>query len=183
MRRHLNLMATMLLGGLWHGASWTFVLWGALHGVYLVVNHLFSTSLGKQTAWIRRTSTWRPLAWLLTLACVVVAWVFFRAHTFGGAARLLEAMAGAGADTGPVLPLLWNAGLDPARGGILCGVLALLAFLVPNSNRIGEVVLQRCRAIERSRLILLGATLVAVIFLVVVNESRDSVSPFIYFNF
>ena len=61
-------MITMLLGGLWHGASWNFVIWGGLHGFYLVVQHLFPWRLPK------------PLARLLTLACVLLAWIPFRAE-------------------------------------------------------------------------------------------------------
>jgi len=94
-RRYLNLMATMLLGGLWHGAGWTFVVWGGLHGLYLVVNH----------AWTRvRTRLWpkgllpRPLgkmlAWSITFLAVVVGWVFFRAEDFSGAIAMLTGMAG-----------------------------------------------------------------------------------------
>jgi hypothetical protein len=87
-------MLTMLLGGLWHGAGWTFVVWGGLHGLYLSVNH----------AWrhLRRflpgMSLPRPLgkllAWCLTFAAVVVGWVFFRAASFDAALAMLEGMAG-----------------------------------------------------------------------------------------
>src|SRR5450631_3705009 len=79
-RRYVNLMLTMLLGGLWHGASWTFVVWGGLHGAYLLVNHAWRSAAGRLP---------RPGALLgaagrfagrgLTLLAVIVAWVFFRA--------------------------------------------------------------------------------------------------------
>jgi len=77
-RRYTNLMVTMLLGGLWHGAGWTFVVWGALHGLYLCINH----------AWVFLRRKWnlrplpKPLAVALTFFSVVIAWVFFRAGIY-----------------------------------------------------------------------------------------------------
>ncbi len=94
-RRYANLLATMILGGLWHGAGWTFMFWGALHGAYLVVNH------GWQ--WICRRSgldafadtvIWRWAAWLLTFLAVVAGWVFFRAESFAAAVAMFQGMAG-----------------------------------------------------------------------------------------
>ncbi len=91
LRRHANLMATMLLGGLWHGAGWTFVIWGGLHGLYLVLNHAWREA---QQRWLSGYALPRALAQLLTFLAVVVAWVFFRADSFSAARVLLEGMAG-----------------------------------------------------------------------------------------
>jgi alginate O-acetyltransferase complex protein AlgI len=94
-RTYFNLVATMVLGGLWHGAAWTFVVWGSLHGLFLVIERLVETS-----AWSRGLppSQRRKLARaLLTFAGVCVAWVFFRAQSFGTALRLVRAMFGLGA--------------------------------------------------------------------------------------
>jgi alginate O-acetyltransferase complex protein AlgI len=84
-RRYLNLMITMLLGGLWHGAGWTFVVWGGLHGAFLVINH----------GW-RKLGITMPaiLAWLITFIAIVVGWVFFRASSIQDAVSLLLAMLG-----------------------------------------------------------------------------------------
>jgi alginate O-acetyltransferase complex protein AlgI len=81
-RRQVNLMATMLLGGLWHGAAWNFVLWGGLHGLYLVVHG--------QCRWKLPASAGRAL----TLLAVVVAWVPFRATGLGATLAMLCGMAG-----------------------------------------------------------------------------------------
>jgi alginate O-acetyltransferase complex protein AlgI len=92
--RNVNLAATMLLGGLWHGAGWTFVIWGGLHGMYLAVNHNW-LRLIKRIPTLARFSTTRNyaiLALLLTQLCVVVAWVFFRATSFDASIRMLSAM-------------------------------------------------------------------------------------------
>ena len=76
-RRYENLLLTMLIGGLWHGAGWTFVFWGALHGIYLVINHGWR-SLRRRID-IAAPPGARALATLTTFVAVVVAWVFFRA--------------------------------------------------------------------------------------------------------
>jgi len=94
-RRYANLMATMLLGGLWHGAGWTFVLWGGLHGVYLVINHAWRALrqiLGQDTG--RATPWGRAASRLLTFLAVVIAFTVFRAESFESALAMLRAMAG-----------------------------------------------------------------------------------------
>jgi alginate O-acetyltransferase complex protein AlgI len=89
-RTYVNLFLTMLLGGLWHGASWTFVIWGGLHGLFLAVERLFGLGGKPVTAagiWARR---------LLTFHLVCLAWIFFRAPTFEGAWRFLGGLAAGG---------------------------------------------------------------------------------------
>ncbi len=84
-RRYINLFITMLLGGLWHGAGWTFVIWGGLHGLYLIINHIyrkFSNNMG-MNLFISR---------VITFICVTVGWVFFRANTFSDAFKILKEM-------------------------------------------------------------------------------------------
>ncbi len=95
LRRHANLMATMLLGGLWHGAGWTFVIWGGLHGLYLVANHLWRGLPKRWLGYARLPpAPARWLARLLTFLAVVVAWVFFRAESLTAALAMIEGMAG-----------------------------------------------------------------------------------------
>jgi alginate O-acetyltransferase complex protein AlgI len=90
-RRYINLFLTMLLGGLWHGAAWTFVIWGALHGAFLMVNHLWR-SLGLPGT--RSIPGGRILGWALTFLCVMVAWVVFRAGSVEEALRVYRGMLG-----------------------------------------------------------------------------------------
>ena len=91
MRRYVNLFLTMLLGGLWHGAAWTFVVWGALHGFYLTVNHLWNQFVRKG----RKPSRWSvPLRWALTFLCVMIAWVVFRADSMATAMHIYKGMLG-----------------------------------------------------------------------------------------
>ena len=184
-RRYLNLGATMVLGGLWHGASWSFVLWGTLHGVYLMVNHGFK-ALAVRAGWLASLETslgYRLTGWALTMLAVIVAWVFFRAQTLEGALLMLAAMFGLG-DGGVQEHLhLWNAGLALNVGAGWCVVMALAAFLLPNSNCIGDRVREASQRSSTLQLALGTASLASILFLVVVNAARDSVSAFIYFNF
>src|SRR5438445_7508322 len=94
-RRYVNLLITMLLGGLWHGAGWTLVVWGALHGFYLVVNHLWHALRRHSCGGSELSSTLgRRLGQAITFIAVVVAWVFFRSQDIGAAVRMMLAMAG-----------------------------------------------------------------------------------------
>lgn len=101
-RQRLNLMITMLLGGIWHGAGWNFLLWGGLHGAFLVVHQFV-----RDSAWLCRARSfrWWPLAaWCATFLAVLCAWVPFRAETTHGTLEILRSMAFVeGAD----LPATW----------------------------------------------------------------------------
>jgi D-alanyl-lipoteichoic acid acyltransferase DltB (MBOAT superfamily) len=101
-RRYVNLFITMLLGGLWHGAGWTFVIWGALHGAYLIINHGWH-QIRRALGFPPREPTWwgRALGVSVTLIAVIVGWVFFRAPTLDAAFKVLTGMAGL---NGIVLP-------------------------------------------------------------------------------
>jgi alginate O-acetyltransferase complex protein AlgI len=106
LRRYFNLMATMLLGGLWHGAGWTFVIWGGLHGLYLAINHgwhALRRALGQDP----NQPLARPVhmaSVLLTFLAVCLAWVFFRADNLDSALAICHAMLGG---NGLALPDNW----------------------------------------------------------------------------
>lgn len=113
-RTYAALMGTMLLGGLWHGASWTFVVWGGLHGLYL------SAERGLRA----RFAGWRPgpvallALGLLTYALVNITWVFFRAADFGKAWTMLRGMFGFNADAQPILPVVHLIAVALIVGGL-----------------------------------------------------------------
>lgn len=92
-RRYLNLVVTMVLGGLWHGAAWPFVLWGAAHGVLLLINHLWNEH---RPSWWRKGSSHRVASWLLTFICLCFTWVLFRADNIETAGTLYQALLGGG---------------------------------------------------------------------------------------
>ena len=127
-RRYANLMVTMLLGGLWHGAGWTFVLWGGLHGLYLVVNHAW---MGLRARWptaarIAAAPGYPLAALLLTQVSVVFAWVFFRADSFRAATQMIASMAG----FAPAGVASVNSKVEVA----LIGAAYLVCFAAPNVN-------------------------------------------------
>ena len=84
-RQHVNLMVTMLLGGLWHGAAWTFVVWGAGHGIALCVHKVCKPWLDR----IESTRATRFASWLMTFSFVAFLWIFFRASSFQAAGQVI----------------------------------------------------------------------------------------------
>jgi D-alanyl-lipoteichoic acid acyltransferase DltB (MBOAT superfamily) len=126
-----NLMITMLLGGLWHGAGWTFVIWGGLHGFYLLVHSLWRRAVGERFA---KLPLYRLLSWLITLLAVVIAWVFFRADRPDTALRMLQSMF-----------LLTPDGFQPGtphfehlllKGWKLIALTGAVALLAPNTYQL-----------------------------------------------
>jgi alginate O-acetyltransferase complex protein AlgI len=190
-RRYVNLMITMMLGGLWHGASWTFVVWGTLHGLYLVGNH------GWRSLWagtkIRSTLPLPPpiaaFSIALTFLAVVIGWVIFRAKSLHGAVMILTGMAG---QNGFVLPSavaamipglsrrMNIAGQMPLLGGgTVMGVFeqaclillaSVLCFGLPNSQDMNKGL--RLAAIT----VTIGFVIQAIFF-------GHAPSPFLYFQF
>jgi alginate O-acetyltransferase complex protein AlgI len=90
LRTQLNLLLTMLLGGLWHGAAWTFVVWGGLHGLYLIGERLLNKSFGRSPIW--QHPAMRVALMLLTFILICFTWVFFRATSFAQAMTIVQAM-------------------------------------------------------------------------------------------
>jgi alginate O-acetyltransferase complex protein AlgI len=92
-RAMINLIIVMFIGGLWHGAAWTFVVWGLLHGSYLALERLVKAFVRKDAAWANNVSV-KLLVGLTTYTAVLVAWVYFRASDFKVASRLIGGMFG-----------------------------------------------------------------------------------------
>jgi D-alanyl-lipoteichoic acid acyltransferase DltB (MBOAT superfamily) len=127
-RRAVNLMLTMLIGGLWHGAAWAYVAWGGLHGLFLLVNHAWEqTALSGRLA---KFGAWRFIAHALTLACVVFAWVPFRIGDLGMAVNIWMAMLGIGAGK----PMVWT--MVGPRGVVAAVILMAAAIILPNALEI-----------------------------------------------
>ncbi|MCB1646999.1 MAG: MBOAT family protein [Pseudomonadales bacterium] len=98
-RRYVNLFLTMLLGGLWHGAGWTFVIWGALHGTYLTINHLWRHIFDMNNGFFQ-TLPYKISCFLLTALAVIVAWVYFRATSVEVANHMVTVMFSGDLDWG-----------------------------------------------------------------------------------
>jgi hypothetical protein len=193
-RQYVNVMITMLLGGLWHGANWTFVVWGALHGTYLVINHAWSSTGMKLP---------RIIAASLTFVAVVVAWVLFRAADFSTALSMLAGMAGSNGVSMPAsaaalrqfAPALFDAlsidftgtlrGWEELPGGAprLAGYLAIglaLVWTAPNSQRIARYGAEVTRALELPSYRIAAA---AGAMLALSVMGLDRVSTFLYYQF
>src|SRR5712672_624973 len=103
-RRYLNLLVTMLLGGLWHGAGWNFLVWGGLHGVYLCINHLWRAWRGGKADASPTGPAAKGVCWAITFFAVVLGWVFFRARTADGAWQMLSGLFGFEAGSSAYVP-------------------------------------------------------------------------------
>ncbi|HOV80024.1 MAG TPA: MBOAT family O-acyltransferase [Bacillota bacterium] len=155
-RKYVNLMVTMLLGGLWHGAGWTFVIWGGLHGLYLCLNHAFRDKKIKVHPLLGRA---------ITFICVTVAWLFFRAGDLKNAFGVLSGCLGLN-------------GIDPhpryaAKTEVLAIFLALAAVsLLPGSVDLAEKIKPQARWLAFT-------VLLALVSLTMI----DNPSEFLYFRF
>lgn len=174
-----NLFLTFLIGGLWHGASWMFVIWGAMHGAALVVHRVWRR-LGFQMP--------RPLAWLVTFNFVNIGWVFFRAESLDDAWRVLRGMVDIESIDGGFIPTAslawagwladWYLPLLPT--GIAASLLPLLAILVA----FGLVTRRNSTDLLLAGLTPLKMIWAAALFcvcLVVINSTASTV--FLYYNF
>jgi D-alanyl-lipoteichoic acid acyltransferase DltB (MBOAT superfamily) len=127
-RRYANLLATMLIGGLWHGAGWNFVLWGGVHGAFLVLNHGFRHLRGRVPGLPRPPEALaHALSVGLTFLAVASAWTLFRAETLAGAVRVLRSLA----DVEGLAASRWETA-DP-RALCLLAASAVVVFAFPNA--------------------------------------------------
>lgn len=182
-RVYFNLMATFVLGGLWHGASWMFVIWGALHGAALVVHRAWA-GLGLRLP--------KTVAWLLTFSFVNITWVFFRAKTLDDALRIIHGMVDF--DSALNFPVIAVATNSLAWGGwfsdyllrwlpnglaanALCFAAIIFAFALTSQKNSWELMLNGDHGTAK----LSGAFLLfcVAIFSTMVTTS----SVFLYFNF
>jgi len=154
-RRAFNVIVTMLLGGLWHGANWTFVAWGGLHGAALALD---------QATAERGWRFPRPLAWLATLLFVMAAWVLFRAPTFSTATRVYAGLVGADGLGSVTFQNGWA-----IAGG------AAIALLAPSGERLAS-------GLRVPRVGIAMAAGLALVFLMLLTGGRLE-TAFVYFQF
>ena len=195
-RRYVNLMLTMLIGGLWHGAAWTFVIWGGLHGLYLAVNHAWQASrgrLGLPEGCLGASGPW--LARALTFVSVVAAWVFFRAQSLDAVTMIFQGLVGAA----PAAATGAYPATDPGQLAVLLALVAG-AMLLPNSLELTAAFRPAIETVAEApiaRLIrqlvtapgplplLTGAAVgtTAVVILAFQGFNVARMQPFIYFQF
>ncbi|MGB4863781.1 MAG: MBOAT family O-acyltransferase [Tepidiformaceae bacterium] len=156
-----NLILTMVLGGLWHGAAMTFVVWGAIHGFGLVaereLRQRYAGALGR----------WAPvLQWFMTFHVVCLAWIFFRAETFGTAWEMLERMVTAWDGTGALTPLLLL---------VIAGSIA--AQFLPSKLSVSlQLSFSRLAPVAQAATLAVGLVMIDAL-------GPEGIAPFIYFQF
>jgi D-alanyl-lipoteichoic acid acyltransferase DltB (MBOAT superfamily) len=160
-----NLMLTMLIGGLWHGAAWTFVVWGGLHGAALAGERWWRDRRGPAEA--RQTTRNRWIARIVTFHFVCFAWIFFRSDSFASAWEMIE-----GLFTG------WGEASPLVTGGVLLAIaVGIGSQYLP--TRVPRIVMARF-----SRLPVLGQAAVLAFALMLTSVlGPEGVAPFIYFQF
>ncbi len=179
-RKYFNLLLTMLLGGLWHGANWNFAIWGLMHGAYLLINHLWR-AVRPATRPSSLAGLWAGR--LLTFLAVVVAWVFFRAPDIRTALRMLKSMAFGHTDAETTIFT------SSGHGALLLVILLFIVWAVPNTQTV-----MGYRPWGTSQIELLEAPLggwvpdipwaiATVVLLVLGILSISGISEFIYFQF
>ncbi len=172
LRTYLNLMIVFLLCGFWHGAAWNFLVWGAFHGLFLVIERL---GFG---AWL--AALWRPLRHGYVLVVVAVGWVFFRADTMRFAGRFLRAMVGAGGNGDTLLApaarfLTIEVSLALCAGAVLATVPAWRMLTTAGTSLTGGTA--------RAGFGLGHAALLLILALCLLQVSGGAYNPFIYYRF
>jgi alginate O-acetyltransferase complex protein AlgI len=178
LRTYLNLLIVFFLCGLWHGASWNFVIWGLLHGLFLVIERLgFEKILNR---------CWSPLRYLYVMLVVCIGWVFFRTENLSAAVHYLAAMAG----LNPSLDLQQQAFVQVdfyIRLAIAAGILFSTPVLRPLRGSIeGIIGIGRPKAAEvlSGSIGILNTLALAVLFYAsVLFLAAGAYNPFIYFRF
>jgi D-alanyl-lipoteichoic acid acyltransferase DltB (MBOAT superfamily) len=157
-----NLFLTMLLGGLWHGAAWTFVAWGAIHGAGLVIER----ELRARNRWLRGAAG-KAAGWVITFHVVCFAWIFFRAETFGAAWQVITRIATAWGEPSPAV--------TPLLVAVIAGSIAA-QFLPKDLFRRFEVAYSELAPAAQ-------AAMLAVALVLIDALGPEGVAPFIYFQF
>jgi alginate O-acetyltransferase complex protein AlgI len=166
-RLYINLVTVFFLCGLWHGANWTFVLWGLIHGLFLVIERL---GLGK-----RLEALPAPLRHAYVLAVTMVAWVFFRADTLSGAVGMLRALVGLSAAAPTVYAPAWY--LTPEL------MLAMAAGIVGATPVVHVLADVQWSGMRRLQPAFVSVTLIALFVASVMLVAARTYNPFIYFRF
>jgi alginate O-acetyltransferase complex protein AlgI len=171
-KMYFALMVTMLLGGLWHGANWTFVLWGALHGTYLIVERLLkrkpALDANGQAIILQKNSRNNFLYALFIFMMINITWVFFRAGTFSQAGDMLQSMFGLAKNAMPVLTTM-----AIIKVAVIIPLMLLFHWFLRNKSVLGVV----------NKMSWIGLGVLWAVLLLSIVFTQESGSSFIYFQF
>jgi alginate O-acetyltransferase complex protein AlgI len=180
-RRYINLLTTMVLGGLWHGASWTFILWGIAHGLLLSINHLWSdTGLGKYF----KSSWTTPFFWSITFIVICLTWVLFRVEHIDQVTPIYRGLIGLNGFEN--IKLDWAfAALKPSTLYNLLLVSFLIIWVGKPSHEIKFFLIsldKRTQLIPPKLKYYLGTIFLFCTVMYCINQV-GSYNPFLYFQF
>jgi alginate O-acetyltransferase complex protein AlgI len=163
----LNLWIVFLVSGLWHGASWTFVIWGAYHGFLLILDRLFLSKLSERI--------FKPISMLLTFLLVMIGWVFFRANTIEFAGDYIHRMFSFTSSTvaQPLFELRFR----------VMFYLAIILSFYPASIGLLTDKIKLAERIPALALIFKGGVLLMLLIICIANINGSDFNPFIYFRF
>lgn len=201
-RQYINLFLTMLIGGIWHGAGWTFVIWGMLHGTYLMINHAWRKIRSDILKWSKNVSFLEiASARVLTLLAVIIGWVYFRAETVNGANHMMFIMfnftdislpSNLEVKLGDMATYLQHFGFrfDGMFGGSDAnfgeGIKWIILFLfiavtMPNTQQMTHSNLLSFKILIKKAPYLSGFISAGILFYVFIHFSAEA--EFLYFNF
>lgn len=173
-RWQFNVFIVFLMSGFWHGANWTYILWGALHGAFTILAIWFNPLLKRPSEKLTGFFTW-----LLTFVCVCVAWVFFRAKTVPEAWYIVTHLSFVGADVRKLAEMMGgNIELGLAIGGVI--FLMLVELYQESSLRLGSMRQQIARLPAWGRYALYYGVIMAIL---VFGKFFSEQAEFIYFQF
>jgi D-alanyl-lipoteichoic acid acyltransferase DltB (MBOAT superfamily) len=185
-RTYVNIMITMLIGGLWHGANWTFVAWGGIHGIYLWVEKAFRDRPQKSglsvtadrlsritttSSLVQVTGRLQPEGFpyaLLTFLLICITWVFFRSATFGGAWLLLRSMFGQADGAAAILTTI-----DIIKVAVVIGFMLIFHWTMRNTSVL--------KVVGKMPWWLSGIAWSVILILIILSQGTSK--AFIYFQF
>ncbi len=190
LRRYTNLMITMLLGGLWHGAGWTFIIWGGMHGLFLSINHGWTLIIKKLCSRKPDSKAYNIAGRLATFSAIVIAWVMFRTESVDGALNMYSGMFGYNGISFQSM-FANDVVSNKKQGANLLSIMLMIVWFAPNTidlhrnNKpalnIGSLIGNKNSLIQW-RPNILYAAVIAILFVISIISIPDG-GEFLYFNF
>ncbi|KTC81418.1 MBOAT family O-acyltransferase [Legionella brunensis] len=187
MHKYLNLMIVMVIGGLWHGANVTFLVWGFIHGSLLVINHLWDYLVKKFQIKIREFPLYKHFCWLLTFCFILIAWIYFRSENLTVANKVVLAMLG---DSGTFKlkgVFTFHFYFSAMATFLFCilapNTLQWMRYSFPDNEINSQVTLQQTPLYWRPHIINAVMVTILLFWSLTATFSLNIQAPFVYFNF
>lgn len=190
LRNFQNITLVMLLGGLWHGASWNFVIWGGVHGLLIVINHIWRKIVNIK----KRSISYSFFCMVLTFTSVTICWVFFRAESLEGAISIIFSMFQPELNNQGIISFFLKTFGHHKEALIMCSILILWCWFLPNTFKIfikrkrilpkvEKVLFDKLKFFDLSFRFNIPWAIFNAVIIVLCISYLNRVSEFIYFNF